>query len=417
MSASLVRGACPGLSAPMQTGDGLLVRLTPKGPITIDAFLALCALARRHGNGVMEVTPRGNIQVRGLTAQSAPRFASAVADMQIASTCRVPLITDPVDDPGTLIDVSSLAAELSMAIADSPIVLAPKVSVAIDGGSRLHLDAVSADIRLRALASAYGPRLHVALGGDAHSATTLGMVAPNNAADLAVRLLEVIAARGAGARAKDILHDAGLAPFKFAVGDRLETAPNLPARPVAEPIGLHALRDGSLALGVALAFGQADAEALARLATVARDHGADALGPVTGRALLVLGLDERGAERVTSAAERLGFITRADDPRRRIAACAGKPACASGWLATRAIAAAVAGQLPGNGSGIALHLSGCTKGCAHPAPAALTIVGNARGAGIVRNGSASATPVQYVDAEDLAVEITRLAQVSEVDHV
>src|SRR5262245_47116141 len=134
MSASLIRGACPSLSAPMQTGDGLLVRLTPKGQIAVDACLALCALVRRHGNGVMEVTPRGNIQVRGLTVQSAPHFASAVMDLQIASTCRVPLITDPVDDPGTLIDVSSLAAELSVAIADAPMVLAPKVSIAIDGG-------------------------------------------------------------------------------------------------------------------------------------------------------------------------------------------------------------------------------------------------------------------------------------------
>ena len=55
---SLVRGACPGLSDPMPTGDGLLVRLTPAGHIDPAAFVALCALAQQHGNGVMEITPR-----------------------------------------------------------------------------------------------------------------------------------------------------------------------------------------------------------------------------------------------------------------------------------------------------------------------------------------------------------------------
>ena len=46
------RGACPGLSAPMPTGDGLLVRLLPIGTVPLAAFAELCAAARKHGNGV-----------------------------------------------------------------------------------------------------------------------------------------------------------------------------------------------------------------------------------------------------------------------------------------------------------------------------------------------------------------------------
>ena len=416
MSAAFVRGACPGLSAPMQTGDGLLVRLTPKGPIATDAFLALCARARRHGNGVMEITPRGNIQVRGLSAPSAPLFAAAVDALQIASTCRVPLMTDPLDGLGALIDTSNFAAEIAQAIEDRQLALAPKISVAIDGGGPLHLDDIAADIRLRAVVSEGERRLHVAVGGDARRARALGMAAPADAADVLLRLLEVIARRGPRARARDILNDEGLAPFKSAIADRLETAPDLRVRSAAEPIGLHPLRNGRLALGIALAFGQADAEALARLATMSRDHGADALRPAAGRALLVLGLDEKGAERVTIAAERLGFITHADDPRRAIAACAGKPACASAWLATRPIAAAVAERLPHSAGGTMLHISGCPKGCAQPAPTALTIVGDARGAGILRNASAAATPLRYVDPDDLIAEIASLLQIAEVAH-
>ena len=78
MNAPHRRGACPGLSAPMATGDGLLVRFLPADGIALDAAVALCAAARTHGNGTIEITARGSLQVRGLSARSAPAFACAV---------------------------------------------------------------------------------------------------------------------------------------------------------------------------------------------------------------------------------------------------------------------------------------------------------------------------------------------------
>ena len=77
------RGACPGLSAPMPTGDGLLARLSTGATIGLTAANALCAAARRHGNGIIEITARGSIQVRGLTPASAPAFADAAAALAI----------------------------------------------------------------------------------------------------------------------------------------------------------------------------------------------------------------------------------------------------------------------------------------------------------------------------------------------
>ena len=85
MNAPSRRGACPGLSVPMATGDGLLVRFLPAGRVALDAFVALCAAARAHGNGTMEVTGRGSLQVRGLTARSAAAFAQAVGALEIAA--------------------------------------------------------------------------------------------------------------------------------------------------------------------------------------------------------------------------------------------------------------------------------------------------------------------------------------------
>ena len=159
MSKAFARGACPGLSAPMSTGDGLLARLVVAGPVPLDAFVDLCDAARMHGNGIMEISARGSLQVRGLNAVSAPLFAAAVEALDIDLCESVPVLCDPLpDDPTALIESQAIAASLRQAIADAALALAPKVSVVIDGGGRIGLDAVPADIRLRATPTSEGPR-------------------------------------------------------------------------------------------------------------------------------------------------------------------------------------------------------------------------------------------------------------------
>ena len=87
-----------------------------------------------------------------------------------------------------------------------------------------------------------------------------------------------------------------------------------------------------------------------------------------------------------AAAERLGFLTAPDDPRRAIAACAGAPACASGRLRSRAIAARIAAE--GGAPGVPLHVSGCGKRCAQPAGPAVTLVAEAAGVRVTGEGMA-----------------------------
>jgi precorrin-3B synthase len=392
----------------MSTGDGLLVRFQPREQVSPEAFIALCAAARRYGNGILEITARGSLQVRGLSAQSAPAFASTVAALNVAQTCDVPVISDPLsDDRETLIDAAAIACDLRRAIDRAGFVLAPKFSIALDGGGRLHLDALVADVRLRAIGPAQAPRLHLALAGDARTAAPLGAITPAAAVDVVVGLLGVIASRSGMPRAADILRNEGVAPFRAVVEGHIETAPAPPSRAAAEPIGRHPLRGVAVALGVAPAFGQADAAALAQLARIAADHGARWVRTAPGRALLLSPLMEDAAAAFAGAADRLGFVTHAEDPRRRIDACAGRPACASGWIAARALAAEIAQKLPIPFDGI--HVSGCAKGCAHPAPATLTVVGSERGCGIVRHGSARATPRYYVDPGDLVAELAHEA--------
>src|SRR6202040_447115 len=112
------RGVCPGLSRPLPTGDGLLVRILPIGTIALDAFAGLCAAARDHGNGIIEITARGSIQVRGLSAHSAPRFADAIAALGIAAEDGVPILCNPLAglDAAEIFDATAIAAALRCAV-------------------------------------------------------------------------------------------------------------------------------------------------------------------------------------------------------------------------------------------------------------------------------------------------------------
>jgi precorrin-3B synthase len=412
-NASMRRGACPGLTAPMQTGDGLLVRLTPSGDsMALDTLMALCAAARRHGNGIIEVTARGNIQVRGLTPDSAPAFADEIAALRIAAPDGVPILADPLAglDPDQIIDANALVAALRRRLAAAPFAhkLGPKVAVLIDGGAALHLDAVAADVRLRALPASGGARIHVALGGDAAGATPIGAVAAADAVETVVRLLATIAQDGPMARAHGMVRAGRLEAFRMAVAELLIDAPAPPARPRSEPIGSHRLRDGQVGLGIGLAFGHSDAATLEHLIDAAKHVGAVGLRTAPGRALIAIGMTPRAARSVAANAERLGFIVQADDPRRHVVACAGAPICASAKIPARTLAPAIsktaAYLLDGS---ITIHISGCPKGCAHATAAALTIVGGERGCDLVADGRARDRPLGAIPKPELPAAIAQ----------
>jgi precorrin-3B synthase len=410
------RGACPGLSAPMATGDGLLVRLMPIGTMTFDAFAALCAAARQHGNGVVEVTSRGSIQIRGLSAASAQRFAAAVAGLGIAAEDGIAVLSDPLAGlaPAEVIDAGALAADLRRALARSSLAqrLSAKVSVAIDGGGSLGLDTIAADVRLRAEAVHGGAVICVGIGGDGSNATPLGVVSPRDAVAAVVRLLEILAQRGRDVRVRDVATAVGVAVFHSAVADLVrDEAPPLAARRSAETIGAHRLKDGSSAYGVGLAFGHADAKLLERLSEAAKAAGASGVRAAPGRALIIVGLTQQTSSPFAADAEALGFIVRADDPRRHVVACAGAPTCASAQLASRTIgpliAAAAAPHLDGS---FKIHLSGCAKGCAHPAPAALTVVGTPAGCALIANGSVHDAAFKTIAANELPAAIAEIVR-------
>ena len=206
----LRRGTCPGIADPMPTGDGLLARLMPPAPLSLDAFAALCDASQIHGNGIMEVTQRGSLQVRGLSPDSAILFARTATALGLGAEGSPVILASPLFglDARENAELPALSAALRAELArhPQPKVIGPKVSVLIDGGGALHLDEVPADLRLRVVSAS---RFHLSMAGNAAAAMNLGWVEPERAVPAMAQVLIAIANRGEAARARDFTDGAG----------------------------------------------------------------------------------------------------------------------------------------------------------------------------------------------------------------
>ncbi len=421
MNAFTRRGACPALSAPMQTGDGLLVRLNPlSGGFRPELLIGLCKAALQHGNGVIEVTARGSLQVRGLTPQSAPLLARDVDALGIAVRTGLPVEHGSLAglDPEEVADPRPLASRIRDAARDAGLEerLGPKVSVVLDGGGRSGLAAMTADVRLQAFRDAGRLLWALAVGGDARSASPLAMLPDEAASGAAIAALEAVAALGPAARGRD-LDEGRLQRLAVSVRSHIEdTSPEIPSTIPVPADGrllvpsLLPLRDGRSALTVALPFGQMDAGELIAFTASAEEFGATEIRLAPMRIMLALCPAEAAAKSLRDEAGRLGFVIDTADPRAGMAACPGAPACASGRIPARQLAARMAGE---NGDvldgSLEVHVSGCAKGCAHPALAALTLVGAEGGVGLVLAGTARSTPLGQTAAETALQSFGRLA--------
>lgn len=69
--------ACPGVLTLHQARDGHVARLRlPGGYVTRRQWVAVASLARDFGDGSLDLTSRGNVQVRGLAPEAAPALSA-----------------------------------------------------------------------------------------------------------------------------------------------------------------------------------------------------------------------------------------------------------------------------------------------------------------------------------------------------
>jgi precorrin-3B synthase len=361
MTAPEIRGWCPGALRPMLSGDGYVVRVRPHGGrLTAEQASGLAALAAAHGNGLIDLSSRANLQIRGVSEASHPPLIESLGALGLIDPtpeveARRNIVVTPFWMPGDGTADLAAALEEALAASDAPE-LPAKFGFAIDTGARPVLGD-TADItiaRQEGNLTVRGAGFVTAAQATAETAVPLAM-------DLARWFLTSGGATGGRGRMAAHLARAAL-PAAF--------------REVPASVATMTPAPGPFAPGwlVALAFGQTDAPTLAALA---------ALGPLRltpWRMVLVEGL--------RAPPDHPGLVTDPADPLLRVVACTGAPGCPQGLGATRSLARALAPAVP---PGQLLHVAGCAKGCAHPRPADLTMTAGPQDWTLIRHGTAADT--------------------------
>lgn len=397
-----VRGTCPGAFAPMVSGDGWLIRLrTSARALDGKTLRELARLADAHGTGIIELTRRANLQLRGLRLERMPELRSELIGLGLTDAspereARPGLVVDPLAAIDSHSEVAQLASLLDAALADLAAdggKLPPKLGVVLDGESG-SVSSIDADVRIVASRTATRVYVNEQLIAECERAAAPAVLR---------KLLGELAAAG-GVRMSDLVATRGLASLRAVIDAGPLPAVKLCAAPPRAALGFH-----ERWFGVAVPFGAAPHAQWLAIAELAERFGDNRLRFTPAREVLITGVRSDRADGLADAARALGLIIDVNDPRRRILACSGAPACSSAYGETRALASTLALQASQLlAAGATLHVSGCEKGCASRAVTELNVVlapdGRAR---LALNADTAAT--SSAAPEPLAVVSKRIA--------
>lgn len=355
-----IKGWCPGALRPMESGDGLLVRVKPRGSVlTLVEAEGLAEIAERLGNGHIDLTRRANLQIRGLGRQSLDELHRRLDRLGL-------LDPDAETEAARNIMVGPFAGTEGRAVASA------------------LTDMLAADRRLAAT-------LPFKFGWLVDAGGPLSIIGER--ADVALCLLSNGVALRVGGRWLGIAgRDEAISSAIAAAQAHLEgsQAPTLAKIDVLPEPGALKLGRVADAFGVAAPFGRLEAHQLRSLVAAASKAGASELRLTPWRALYV--------DAVIDGADKLGLIVDEVDPLLRIDACPGQPACLSASVDTRRDARRIAAM----GFAGSVHLSGCAKGCARSSAADLVLVGSHGRYGVVSHGTTRDLPQRIIDPSDLA---------------
>ncbi|EZP70311.1 Precorrin-3B synthase [Novosphingobium resinovorum] len=356
----MIRGWCPDAWHPMAAGDGLLMRVKPHlGRMSATQAVALCEAALTHGSGLIDLTRRANLQIRGVSEAQWPALLECLCTLSLVDRDgeregRRNILVAPEWQAGD--DTVRIANELRDRLTEFPQ-LPGKVGFVIDAGEVSAVACEAGDFRvergcdgtlvLRADGRAEGVRLTIGREVDALLALARWFV------------------DSGGVQAKRMVRHGAPLPV-WAMGD---------TRPASSPASL-APGEGRGHVAYGLPFGRIEARTL--LALMQR-LGVTGLRLTPWRVLLVEG---------ASLLDVPGLLTDPADPLLRVDACPGAPTCPQASVETRDLARQLAPVVRGR-----LHVSGCAKGCASPLPADVTVTGRSGRYDLAFGARADAEPL------------------------
>ena len=379
-AASLLRpSACPGLWRVVPARDGGICRVKlPGGLLTSAQARAVAEAARRCGSGVLELTNRSNLQLRGVRDENheplVPRLlAAGLGPRNPAADDVRNLLLSPAAgrDRSAHLDTRPLAGRLLALLENTPEfhALSAKFALQLDGGESLAMLDHPHDLWLSALPG--GTHLAFGLAGCPRD-PALGAIPLAQAERLVEAVLRLfLQVAGAHTRMRQLLAELPVEQFLARLSLPVQQPWATPVRPRYDspPLGAHVqAQSGWVMLLASAPLGRLHAEQLHALADLADTEGSGELRLTPWQGVLLP--DVPGSRRavVAQALHDLGLLLETRTPLARLLACSGLPGCARAQADTKADARKLAERLPAHIAQV--HLSGCPRSCAaaHIAP-------------------------------------------------
>jgi precorrin-3B synthase len=396
MTTTEVKGWCPGILKPMPSGDGLIVRVRPRGgAFSLATVGALADLAEAFGNGHIDLTRRANLQIRGLTEERLEGLQAELATLglldpdaeteAVRNVMVAPLagLTEPC------IDVRPIAAAIDDALtSDARLRALPgKFGLLVDGGGAVSIAGERADICLAAVGGG------MAFGLDTTTGTRwLGALPVDRAAETAIAAMHGFL---------DVVVRGRLRALDAAAWAQVAATASL--SPLDQVPAASGRRLGLLhgAIGIAAPFGRLEAGQLRHLVKLATSAGAPDLRLSPWRAVY-FGIDDVPlALSLLEQAWDGGLIVEDNDPVLQVEACPGAPDCKSSSVDARGDARRLATLAAINGYTGSIHVSGCAKGCARSLPSDLVLAGKQGAYRLIRNATTRGAVERIVETADL----------------
>ncbi len=404
----LIVGWSPGALRPMESGDGLIVRVRPRlSRLSLVQLETLAQAAERFGDGSLYLSNRANVQIRGVAANGHAALLDVLAGVSlIDSDARIEAVRNIMVPPAVELSAhaglaAGLVARLEDVLAKNEALyqLPGKFGIAVQAGNEIDSAAMS-DVTFIAQddATAMVPE------GAAGQAFLFGSTtaAAEGFVSLAMAFLRVRRAQPAIRRMRDAVALLGMEALSSEAGLPL-IAHGLPMAEAPAPLG-----DLGEAFGIGFAFGEIGREALLEIATLMRRE-CIAEAAISSHRAFVFPAQEQEKTALQGLAKRIGGITDPNDIRLRLHGCPGTPACQRATVEARHDAEAVLLALAGAGFKGTIHISGCEKRCAYPHNADISAIGADGRYTVTGPGARALSGVAGADLPSVIAELARAA--------
>ncbi|MGY0232309.1 precorrin-3B synthase [Longispora urticae] len=367
---------CPGAIQVHRAADGGLARVrVPGGHLDTGQWTALASAATDLGNNLLELTSRGNVQVRGLPAGAEAELGARLTEVGLLPSTsheRVRnILASPLSgrDGRGLVDVRPLVAELDRRLCGTPYLseLSGRFLFTLDDG-RGDIVGLRGDVGVIPVTA---DQVLLPLAGVDHSLCTTPDAAVDGLLAVATAFLDERAAQGSTAWRLTDLKDGPrrvLARLRHPALRWSEPGGEPFPLLTDHPIGVVPQAEGLASVAVAAPLGRltrAQSDALA-----AASRGTLVITPWRG----VIVPDVPGAEApgVLATLSSHGLIVDPASPWLGVTACTGLPGCAKSLADVRADAAStLVGATLG---GLPVHWVGCGRRCGMPGGAHVEVL-------------------------------------------